>query len=250
MNAVTPARFVVPTGEPPELNPDLLQFERDELFGQLPVRSGRPLLYDLFCSAGGASMGYHLAGFDVVGVDIAPQPNYPFKFIQDDAFEFFERHVDEPDAWAASPECRDHTPLTSVAGYKGTAWQLARIQEMFATLDKPWVIENVAASPLKADIALCGGMFGLRTYRHRKFKSNVPLVAPKHPKHVIKTATKQRRQRWNEGWHVSITGDVGVYVGPEAMGIDWMSGNELSQAIPPAYTEHIGRQLIAHLATS
>ena len=76
----------------------------------------------------------------------------------------------------------------------------------------------------------------------------VTLTAPEHPKHVIRTATKQRRKRWDEGWHVSITGDVGVYVGPEAMGINWMTGNELCEAIPPAYTEVIGQQLMAATA--
>lgn len=182
-------------------------------------------------------MGYYQAGWDVTCVDINPQPRCPFDFVQADAF----------DAAHASPECRDHTPLTSVAGFTGTAWQLANTHLMLEASGLPYVIENVPASPLAADIVLCGGMFGLRTYRHRKFASNIPLVAPVHPKHVIRTATKQRRQRWGEGWHVSITGDVGTYVGPEAMGIDWMDGNGLSQAIPPAYTRLIGEQLLARL---
>lgn len=210
----------------------------------------KPRLLDLFSCAGGMAMGYHLAGFEVVGVDIEPQPRYPFEFHQGDAFELLEKFAGDFDVIHASPECRDHTPLTSVAGVRGTGWQLAEIEQRFAKLGKPWVIENVPASPLKADIVLCGGMFGLRTYRHRKIKSNVPLTAPAHPKHVIRTATKQRKQRWDEGWHVSITGDVGTYVGPEAMGIDWMNGNELSQAIPPVYAEHIGHQLMAHLRSS
>lgn len=210
----------------------------------------RPRLLDLFSSAGGMAMGYHLAGFEVVGVDIEPQPRYPFEFHQGDAFDLLDKIGDDFDVIHASPECRDHTPLTSVAGIRGTGWQLAEIERCFAELNKPWVIENVPASPLKADIVLCGGMFGLRTYRHRKFKSNIPLTAPVHPKHVIPTATKQRRARWNAGWHVSITGDVGTYVGPEAMGINWMTGNELSQAIPPAYAEHIGRQLMRQITQS
>lgn len=211
------------------------------------MSSRKPRWLELFCSAGGTAMGMHRAGFEVVGVDIAPQPNFPFEFHQADAFEFLTEHGHEFDVIGAAPECRDHTPLTSVAGIRGTGWQLAEIKRRFAGLDKPWLIENVPASPLKADIVLCGGMFGLRTYRHRKFKSNVPLTAPAHPKHVIPTATKRRRERWDAGWHVSITGDVGTYVGPEAMGIDWMTGNELSQAIPPVYAEHIGRQIMAHL---
>jgi DNA (cytosine-5)-methyltransferase 1 len=90
-------------------------------------------------------------------------------------------------------------------------------------------------------------MFGLRTYRHRRFESRLPLTPPPHPQHVTLTATKRRRELWAQGWHVSITGDVGTYVGPEAMGIDWMSGQELSEAIPPAYAEWIGGQLRAAL---
>ncbi len=113
----------------------------------------------------------------------------------------------------------------------------------------PYVIENVMSAPLlkERSIVLCGGMFGLRTYRHRRFESNATLLSPGHPKHVIRTATKRRRELWEQGWHVSITGDVGTYVGPEAMGIDWMTGQELCEAIPPAYTEWIGAQLIGSL---
>lgn len=203
----------------------------------------KPRLLDLFCGAGGCSVGYARAGFEVVGVDIKPQPRYPFEFHQADAFRFIEEYG-QFDLIHASPECRDHTPLTSVAGKRGTAWQLLRIEEALAATGKPWVIENVPASSLEADIILCGSMFGLRTYRHRKFKSSLPLVAPPHPKHVARTATKQRRRRWDEGWNVSVTGDVGVYLGSEAMGITWMNGNELSQAIPPVYTEYIGKQLL------
>lgn len=208
------------------------------------------MLFDLFCCAGGAGMGYHRAGFDVVGVDTAPQPRYPFEFIQADAFEFLAAHGYEADVIHASPECRDHTPLTSVAGTRGTAWQLVEVEQALAAAGKPYVIENVPASPLEADVVLCGAMFGLRTYRHRKFKSNVPLTAPPHPKHVALTATKQRKAHWDKGWNVSVTGDVGTYLGEQAMGIGWMNGNELSQAIPPAYTEHIGKQLMQQLTVS
>jgi DNA (cytosine-5)-methyltransferase 1 len=115
------------------------------------------------------------------------------------------------------------------------------------------VIENVMSAPLikGKSIVLCGEMFGLRTIRHRRFESNLPLVAPPHVlPHRKKTATKQRRLRWAAGDHVSITGDVGTYVGPEGLGIDWMSGDELCQAIPPAYTAWIGRQLLSSLAVS
>lgn len=191
-------------------------------------------------------MGYYRAGFDVVGVDVHPQPRYPFEFVQADALAYLARHGGEFDAWHASPPCHDHTPLNAVAGIDGTAWLLEATRQALQGF-RPYVIENVSAASMVDPITLCGGMFGLRTYRHRKFESNVSLAAPPHPKHIIRTATKQRRQRWAEGWHVSITGDVGTYVGPEGMGIDWMDGNGLSQAIPPAYTEFIGGQLIQHV---
>lgn len=210
----------------------------------------RPRLLDLFCCAGGAGKGYHEAGFDVVGVDINPQPRYPFEFIQWDAMEMFAKpFVTGFDVIHASPPCQAYTPLRALRPDIERADLVDEVRRRLIWTGKPFVIENVMAAPLNkaASITLCGGMFGLRTYRHRRFESNIPLVAPPHPKHVTLTATKQRKARWAEGWHVSITGDVGTYVGPEAMGIDWMSGNELCEAIPPAYTKFIGGQLLANL---
>lgn len=217
----------------------------------------RPLLLDVFCGAGGAGFGYHQAGFDVVGVDLHPQPNYPFRFVQADALEAlgdvleFGAHSDfgEISAIHASPPCQHYTPLGALHPHIEYPDLVAATRGLLDQTGLPYVIENVMAAPLIKDrsITLCGGMFGLRTYRHRRFESNQPLIQPEHPKHVIKTATKQRRKLWDEGWHVSITGDVGVYLGPAAMGIDWMSGNELCQAIPPAYTQLIGRQLLNQL---
>lgn len=210
---------------------------------------GKPRLLDLFCKAGGAGMGYHMAGFEVVGVDIEPQPRYPFAFIQADAMSLDRRFLGFFDAIHASPPCQSYSPLGALSPHKIYPDLLAPTRAKLEDVGLPWVIENVMTAPLIKDrsIVLCGGMFGLRTYRHRRFESSLSLVAPDHPKHVILTATKQRKQRWAEGWHVSITGDVGTYVGPEAMGIDWMNGDELSEAIPPAYTRVIGEQLIAHI---
>lgn len=210
---------------------------------------GKPRLLDLFCKAGGAGMGYHQAGFEVVGVDIEPQPRYPFAFIQADVMSLDHRFLGFFDAIHASPPCQSYSPLGALSPHKTYPDLLAPTRAKLEDAGLPWVIENVMTAPLikERSIVLCGGMFGLRTYRHRRFESSLPLVAPAHPKHVILTATKQRKQRWAEGWHVSITGDVGTYVGPEAMGIDWMSGDELSEAIPPAYTRIIGEQLLAHI---
>lgn len=207
----------------------------------------RPRLLDLFCKAGGAAMGYHRAGFEVVGVDIEPQPHYPFTFLQADALTV---SLDGFDAIHASPPCQDHSTLHHRAGTHGTGWMLAAVRQRLSTVDVPWVIENVAGAPLQPDLVLCGGMFGLRTYRHRWFEitPSIPLLStPPHPKHRTKTSTKKRRACWDAGLHVSVTGDIGTYVGGRALGIDWMTGGELSQAIPPAYTEHVGTLLLEHL---
>jgi DNA (cytosine-5)-methyltransferase 1 len=209
----------------------------------------KPRLLDLFCCAGGAGMGYHLAGFEVVGVDLEPQPRYPFEFHQADALTF---PLDGFDAVHASPPCRDHTSLTSVAGgFDGTGWMLPATRARLESSGLSYVIENVMGADMRPDLVLCGGMFGLRTYRHRQVEvGGFGLMRPAHPRHVARTATSRRRERWAQGWHVSITGDVGTYVGPEAMGIDWMSGDELCQAIPPTYTRFIGEQLMAHLTAA
>lgn len=211
----------------------------------------KPRLLDLFCCAGGAGTGYARAGFEVVGIDIDSQLRYPFTFVQADALEYLEAHGDEFDVVHASPPCRDHTSLTSVAGIDGTGWLLGATRAALRAWGGLYVIENVMPAPLDktTSIVMCGGMFGLRTYRHRRFEPSpgLTLRAPAHVPHTVRTATKRRRERWAEGWHVSVTGDVGVYVGPEALGIDWMNGNELCQAIPPAYTQFIGEQLLGQL---
>lgn len=194
-------------------------------------------------------MGYHQAGFDVWGVDIKRQPNYPFRFIQADALALPSFWLAAFDMIHASPPCQHYTPLGALHPAKEYPDLVAATRALLDGSGVPYVIENVMTAPLikERSIVLCGSMFGLRTYRHRRFESRLSLVAPAHPKHTVLTATKQRKARWAEGWNVSITGDVGTYVGPEAMGIDWMTGNELCEAIPPAYTRHIGEQLVAFL---
>jgi DNA (cytosine-5)-methyltransferase 1 len=211
----------------------------------------RPRLLDLYSGAGGAAEGYRRAGFEVVGVDKDPQPHYPFLLVQDDAITFLRRNWRHFDAVHASPPCQAYSPLNALSPDKTYPDLLAPTRDVLAETRLPFALENVMAAPLNKDISvvLCGGMFGLRTYRHRRFEpgGGITLTAPPHPPHVIRTATKRRRELWAQGWHVSVTGDVGTYVGPEAMGIDWMSGNELCQAIPPPYTQWIGKQLMAQL---
>lgn len=204
-------------------------------------------LLDAFCGAGGAAMGYHRAGFDVVGVDIKAQPRYPFEFHQGDALEFIRQHGHEFDAIHASPPCHDHSALANLVGQNGSGWLLAATRELLCRSGRPWVIENVPGAPMRRDLVLCGEMFGLRTYRHRWFETSFFAMNPAHPPHVVRTSSKKRRACWDAGLHISVTGDVGTYVGRQAMGIEWMTGYELSQAIPPAYTHHIGFYLMAAL---
>jgi DNA (cytosine-5)-methyltransferase 1 len=203
-------------------------------------------LLDLFCGAGGAAMGYDRAGFDVTGVDNRPQPRFPFAFVQADALEYVAAHGHEFDVIHASPPCQAYTPLRAVDKREYPDLVGATRKALQAT-GKPYVIENVPGAPLQHPIALCGGMFpGLRVYRHRLFESSELLLAPSHPKHVVKATGTQRGRKahYEAGGFITITGDVGTYCGG-AMEIDWMNGDELSQAIPPAYTEHIGRQLVS-----
>jgi DNA (cytosine-5)-methyltransferase 1 len=209
----------------------------------------RPRLLDLFSGAGGGAMGYHRAGFEVTGVDHLPQRNYPFTFIQADALEYVMGHGHAFDVIHASPPCQAYTPLRALQGGKSYPDLVAATRAALTATGRPWVIENVPGAPLRHFITLCGAMFGLRTYRHRRFETSRMLFQPHHPPHIVKTLTKGRKAGWARGLNVSVTGDVGRYVGPEALGIDWMTGDELSQAIPPAYTEFVGRRLIAREAT-
>jgi len=213
----------------------------------------RPHLLDLFCGAGGAAMGYHRAGFEVVGVDIRPQPRYPFTFVQADALEFLAAaNLAGIDAIHASPPCQDHSVISGQAGKHGTGWLLSATREALAAQTAPWIIENVPGAPMRADFLLCGEMFGLRTVRHRRFELDprLPflLSVPPHQAHQRRTVSRQRIANLAAGMNISITGNTGSTIGPACMGINWMHGGEMSQAIPPAYTEYIGQQLVEHLA--
>jgi DNA (cytosine-5)-methyltransferase 1 len=193
---------------------------------------------DLFCGEGGASKGMHNMAFDVVGVDIKPMPRYPFEFHLGDALEY---PTDGFDFIWASPPCQ---PFTVLGGREDLSAYEDLIEPTRAKLKAsglPWVMENVPGAPLRADLTLCAHYFGLRSYRHRIFECSFPVRQPPHPKHTnrVNRRGENRKQHWANGGHMTITGDVGVYVGPDAMGIDWMSGNGLSQAIPPAYAEYV-----------
>ena len=214
----------------------------------------RPRLLDLFCGAGGAAVGYHRAGFDVVGVDINPQPNYPFEFHQADALAF---PLDGFDAIHASPPCQRYSDLAKRNG-NGADWPdlVAPIRDRLAASALPWVIENVEGAPLRDPIVLCGTMFpGLRVLRHRCFESNVEMAAPAvHPRHPLVFTHDKRKRHYGQldqdTAFVQVTGGGNATLTNklDAMGTPWMaSHHEVNESIPPAYTEHIGTQLLAHL---
>ena len=211
----------------------------------------RPRLLDLFCCAGGAAMGYYRSGFDVVGVDIVPQPRYPFEFHQGDALEYVAKHGREFDAIHASPPCQKFTALGrlhAASGYQARHVDLiAETRVALRRLGLPYVIENVPDAPLENPIMLCGSMFGLRVYRHRCFETSWFQLAPSHVPHGDTTPSAGRGK--SPKGFVTVSGSGGVQgVSYEylcgAMGIDWMRKPELSQAIPPAYTEYIGGYLM------
>jgi len=222
-----------------------------------PHGERRPRLLDLFSGAGGAAMGYHRAGFEVVGVDIKPQPRYPFEFIQDDAFTMLDywqtwrgKEVwGEFDAIHASPPCQAYAITDNIwkKAENGAYPDLvAPTRDRLKALGVPFVMENVPRSPLKDPLVLCGEMFGLRVIRHRLFETNWPFFLVPHLRHSAKASYGRTPKN---GEHYTISGHFGDVEGARlAMGIDWMTREELSQAIPPAYTEYIGRELIRVLA--
>jgi DNA (cytosine-5)-methyltransferase 1 len=200
-------------------------------------------ILDLFCGAGGAAMGLHRQWRDaeIVGVDIKLQKRYPFRFIQEDAMTYNLAGFDF--IWA-SPPCQCFTALKSVFDSSKYEDLVDPIRQRLLRSGSPFVIENVVGAPLRKDLMLCANAFGLRSYRHRIFEASFPLVQIEHPKHIVRVnqRKKNRRGHWDAGGFVTVVGDIGSYVGPEAMGIDWMTGHELSQAIPPAYSQYIAQQ--------
>lgn len=203
-------------------------------------------LLDLFCCSGGAGMGYALAGFDVTGVDIDPQPRYPFKFIQADVLDLPLDFLMQFDVIHASPPCQAYS-LAQRINKNSHPELIEPVRAMLKASGKPYVIENVEGAPLHNPVLLCGAMFaGLRTYRHRLFESNVPLISPSHPAHKHPIAKMGRPVKDHEFMHV-VGNFSNVPLGRVAMGIDWMTRDGLREAIPPAYTEYLGKQVAAHV---
>jgi DNA (cytosine-5)-methyltransferase 1 len=205
--------------------------------------SSTPVALDLCCKAGGAGMGYWLAGFDVVGVDIEPQTRYPFRFIQADALTF---PLSGFDLIHASPICKDYS-ATAVLNDVSHPRQIEAFRERLASSGIPYVIENVPGAPLRCPVMLCGAMFpGLRVYRHRLFETSFPVAAPPDPEHRWPLAKMGRPVRLGE-FMQPVGHFSDVVAARAAMRIPWMVRDELAQAIPPDYTLHVGRAALAAL---
>lgn len=223
----------------------------------------RPLLLDTFCGVGGAAHGYWRAGFDVVGVDIRPQPDYPYRFIQGDAVEYLKAHGHEYDAIHASPPCQGYSSVRSFTDVSKYPTLVEPVRDALVATGLPWVIENVVGAPLIDPVLVCGASLGVTALderdgralvlrRHRLFESNVPLAAP-----VCECAEYVAR-----GYRIAGVYGRGVSKGttwhrgyvPYAatrralMGIHWTrTSKSVSEAIPPAYAQLIGGQLIGHV---
>jgi len=200
-------------------------------------------------------MGYHRAGFEVVGVDIKPQPRYPFQFIQADALRLDEGFMSGFHAIHASPPCQRYSDLGRRNGNAEQHPDLVEpVRMLLHFVGRPYVIENVEGAPLIDPAVLCGTMFPpLRVLRHRLFETDWPLVAPPHGKHPLVYTLDKRKSHFRrleqETAFVQVTGggNCSKAAAAGAMGIDWMTKDELNQAIPPAYTQFIGKQLLHHL---
>jgi DNA (cytosine-5)-methyltransferase 1 len=212
----------------------------------------RPRLLDLFCGAGGAAMGYYRAGFDVVGVDIRPQPRYPFEFHQGDAMTW---PLEGFDVIHASPPCQAFSRARAVHK-KEHPDLLTPTRPRLAAAGVPYVLENVDGAPLRADLTLCGTMFGLSVRRHRHFESSADLGWPPFAcacegqssrgflfnlhNTVQRTRFMDRHPQYPRGMDAMLA----------SYGVPWMLYDEAQEAIPPAYTEWIGARLLEALTVA
>jgi DNA (cytosine-5)-methyltransferase 1 len=227
-------------------------------------RVHKPRLLDLFSCAGVGAEGYHAAGFEVVGVDKDPQPRYPYEFIQADALDVLtdRAFLAGFDAIHTSPPCQHDTELRHRYERNDHPDLIGPVQQLLADAGVPWVIENVngARGKLLDPVMLCGRMFpGLRVYRHRYFQvSGFALEQPAHPGHDALCHTFDKRKahygktnEWTDFVQVTGGGNCTRLAAADAMGLNhrYLTKDELNEAIPPAYTQHIGDALMSHLRT-
>ena len=220
--------------------------------GEMLVEGRRPRVLDLYCGAGGASMGYHQAGFDVAGVDIEPQPDYPFIFIEADALEVLDdiEFCNLFDVVHASPPCQSSTALTKGTNF-GRKYPnlIPQTREKLSRLDAVTVIENVQGAEVRKDLVLCGEMFGLDVIRHRYFEIDLRredgavIPQPKHKPHRGRVRG-WRHGRYYDGPYLAVYGDGGgkgsIEEWQRAMGMPWVKSKRgLAEAIPPAFSHYV-----------
>ena len=199
---------------------------------------------DLFCGAGGSAVGLTRAGFEVVGIDIKPQPHFPFEFHQADALTY---PLEGFDAYWASPPCQRYCPMSNKRATHPDL--LGPIRERLLSTGRPWIIENVPGAPMRADVVLCGSMFGLKVRRHRWFELSWAMSVKTHCDHK------------GQGRPITVTGHGGgnprphSWKGvkaewPQYMGMPWATPEEATQAIPPVYAEFLGKALTQAVLTT
>lgn len=204
-----------------------------------------PKLLDLFCGAGGSAMGYHRAGFEVIGVDIHPQPRYPFEFHQGDAMTW---PLEGFDVIHASPPCQGYSSANR-RFYAPHPLLIKPLRKRFQAHGARYVIENVegASKHLVQSVRICGGALNLGTWRHRLFECSVSIVGTGHDHsrpNVPVYGPLDGRRLWTRKDGSELRAAKTLSQAQTAMGIDWMVWPELKESIPPAYTEYIGRQLL------
>ena len=209
-------------------------------------------LLDLFCGAGGASKGYALAGFEVTGIDLKHGKRYPFAYQRRDFNTVTVEELQEYDVIHASPPCQTFSITQHLRNAQGKSTDkldlLEPVRNLLIASGKPYVIENVKGAPLINPVQLCGSAFGLKVRRHRLFESNMPLTG---------TTCNHKEQGRPVGIYGSMRDEIPqggrtaktMEEAHGAMGIDWMIWGELVEAIPPAYTEYLGKQLIKELSS-
>ena len=227
----------------------------------------RPLLIDLCSGAGACAVGYHRAGFDVVGVDVVAQPRYPYAFVQGDALGVMDRLLAGGDvegyrlgdvaAVAASPPCQAWAQATLSQRRAGKVYPdlLTPMRPRLEASGLLWVIENVPGAPLRPDYKLCGCMFGLelpgvgQLRRERWFETSWHAAGFQMP-HWHWGPAISIAGHGTPQWMRAKTGHVGVAAWRQVMQIGWMTRQELTEAVPPAYTELVGRTLLGHITAT